>query len=47
MKAVLAREGREGKKKVKEFLGLCFFSDNFSPMSGTLFFFESSKTVSR
>ena len=34
MKAVLAREGREGEKnRVQEFLGLCFFSDNFSPMS--------------
>ena len=58
MKAVLAREGREGekkqspriswtlfffkarKKRVQEILGLCFFSDHFSPMSGTLFFFK-------
>ena len=41
MKAVLAREGREGEKnRVQE------FSDNFSPISETLFFFQSTKTVS-
>ena len=34
------------KNRVQEILGLCFFPDHLSPMSGTLFFFQSTKTVS-